>query len=239
MQKGRKVKIDIKKTVNKGWGECVVYSERSMHTHASSQVYSLGKVFPRIRSSESMLANILQMKKAQIADRELLYPLHDLPWTYVIYFPRMYDEFGRTYLFDIDFWHLRQEPHWHGKSEDWETKFCVDAFHAGNVSFYQFSCECILLTACAPSSRDSWSVLIILFAYSYRADRNTQNHSCDPNCVIVAVYINEANIDKPLLTIWSCKDVTAGEELCFSYVGDPDDLPKLVSYVSYNADGIY
>ncbi|KAI8993916.1 SET domain-containing protein, partial [Trametes punicea] len=49
------------------------------------------------------------------------------------------------------------------------------------------------------------------------------NHSCDPNCVINACYINEANMDKPLLTIFTCRDVEPFEELCFSYFGQPDD----------------
>lgn len=55
------------------------------------------------------------------------------------------------------------------------------------------------------------------------ADVFLQNHSCDPNCVIVAAYINEANLDKPLLTIFTQKDVEADEELCFSYFGEPDN----------------
>ncbi|EKM54377.1 uncharacterized protein PHACADRAFT_98180 [Phanerochaete carnosa HHB-10118-sp] len=109
----------------------------------------------------------------------------------------MYDEFGRTYLFDIDSWHLKQPPWWDGKPEDWQTKYCVDAFHAGNFTRFL-------------------------------------NHSCDPNCIIVPAYINEANIDKPLLTIWTNKSVAAGEELCFSYVGDPEDLPPLVSHTGYH-----
>jgi SET domain-containing protein len=50
-----------------------------------------------------------------------------------------------------------------------------------------------------------------------------QNHSCDPNCNIVAVYINEAYIEKPLLTIFTIRDVAKGEELCFSYFGEPDE----------------
>ena len=50
-----------------------------------------------------------------------------------------------------------------------------------------------------------------------------QNHSCDPNCYINACYINEANLDKPLLTIFTQRDVLPGEELCFSYLGNDDD----------------
>lgn len=50
-----------------------------------------------------------------------------------------------------------------------------------------------------------------------------QNHSCDPNCAIIAVYINEANIEKPLLAIFTQRDVEPYEEICFSYMGNVDD----------------
>ncbi|OSD07078.1 SET domain-containing protein [Trametes coccinea BRFM310] len=86
-----------------------------------------------------------------------------------------YNKFGRTYLFDLDFWFLNE-----GDRER-KVKYCIDAYHAGN------------------------------------------NHSCDPNCVINACYINEANMDKPLLAIFTCRDVEPFEELCFSYFGQPDD----------------
>ncbi|EIW62724.1 SET domain-containing protein [Trametes versicolor FP-101664 SS1] len=85
----------------------------------------------------------------------------------------LYNKFGRTYLFDIDFWYL--------KDDEEKVKYCIDAYHAGN------------------------------------------NHSCDPNCVIVACYINEGNLDKALLTIFTNRDVEPYEELCFSYFGTPDD----------------
>ncbi|EJD04424.1 uncharacterized protein FOMMEDRAFT_167613 [Fomitiporia mediterranea MF3/22] len=49
------------------------------------------------------------------------------------------------------------------------------------------------------------------------------NHSCDPNCRINAVYINEANIDKPLLAIFTTKDLDAGQELCFNYNPERDE----------------
>ncbi|KAI0759836.1 SET domain-containing protein [Trametes elegans] len=92
---------------------------------------------------------------------------------------KVYNKFGRTYLFDLDFWYLDQPE---VKKED----YSVDAYHAGNFTRYL-------------------------------------NHSCDPNCVINACYINEANLDKPLLTIFTCRDVEPFEELCFSYFGEPDD----------------
>ena len=49
---------------------------------------------------------------------------------------RKYNKFGRTYLFQLDFYHLRTIGG--GVSEDnddWQTKYVMDAYHAGNVSF--------------------------------------------------------------------------------------------------------
>ncbi|KAL7280548.1 hypothetical protein ACG7TL_005480 [Trametes sanguinea] len=91
-----------------------------------------------------------------------------------------YNKFGRTYLFDLDFWFLNDGD------EERKVKYCVDAYHAGNFTRYL-------------------------------------NHSCNPNCVINACYINEPNIDKPLLVIFTCRDVEPFEELCFSYFGRLDD----------------
>lgn len=50
-----------------------------------------------------------------------------------------------------------------------------------------------------------------------------QNHSCDPNCHLLACYINEADIGKPLLTFFAKKDIRPGEELTFSYNGNTGD----------------
>ncbi|KAI5124401.1 hypothetical protein M0805_008286 [Coniferiporia weirii] len=86
----------------------------------------------------------------------------------------VYDKLGRTYLFDIDFWHIP-------KAEGESCRYCVDAFHAGN------------------------------------------NHSCEPNCRINACHINDADVEKALLTIFAERDISAGEELCFSYLGDDDN----------------
>ncbi|KAF9462519.1 hypothetical protein BDZ94DRAFT_1165708 [Collybia nuda] len=83
-----------------------------------------------------------------------------------------YNKFGRTYLFDLDFHHLKE-----GK-DGWEVQYTVDAYHAGN------------------------------------------NHSCDPNCRLVPCYVNESNLDKPLLTVFTRRDIEPFEELCFSYSGD-------------------
>lgn len=46
-------------------------------------------------------------------------------------FSSNYDKYGRTYLFDLDFWYLRPDP---PLDKDWRNKYAVDAYHAGNVS---------------------------------------------------------------------------------------------------------
>ncbi|KAF8661635.1 hypothetical protein AX16_001277 [Volvariella volvacea WC 439] len=91
---------------------------------------------------------------------------------------KIYDSIGRTYLFDIDFHHLRE-------GTNWDTKYVVDAYHAGNFTRFL-------------------------------------NHSCDPNSALYPCYIDEGNIDKPLLAIFATRDIEADEEICFSYFGDVD-----------------
>ncbi|KAF8551875.1 SET domain-containing protein [Imleria badia] len=96
---------------------------------------------------------------------------------------RYYDLYGRTYLFSIDFHHLKlgmEDP------DEWDNLYVVDAYHAGNFTRFL-------------------------------------NHSCDPNCKILACYIDDADINKPLLAVFTTRDVEPWEELCFSYYGDSDE----------------
>ncbi|KAL5495686.1 hypothetical protein ACEPAI_1149 [Sanghuangporus weigelae] len=93
----------------------------------------------------------------------------------------VYNKIGKTYLFDIDFWHI--------KTEDQDAKYTMDAFHVGNFTRFL-------------------------------------NHSCDPNCKINAVYINDANVEKALLGIFALKDIDAGQELTFNYYGEMDEEDK-------------
>ena len=51
----------------------------------------------------------------------------------------------------------------------------------------------------------------------------SQNHSCDPNCRLYACYINEGNIQKPLLSVFTRRDIEPYEEICFNYQGIYDD----------------
>ncbi|KAF8874416.1 hypothetical protein BD779DRAFT_255631 [Infundibulicybe gibba] len=104
----------------------------------------------------------------------------------------LYNKSGRTYLFDIDFYHLRID------NENWENKYVVDAYHAGNFTRFL-------------------------------------NHSCDPNCKLHPCYINESDIDKPWLTVFAERDIEPGEEICFSYSGDPDCVrPTLFIFLPVN-----
>lgn len=45
---------------------------------------------------------------------------------------RKYNAFGRTYLFDLDFYYLRGGT----DEKDWDVKYVVDAYHTGNVSVW-------------------------------------------------------------------------------------------------------
>ncbi|KAG9220051.1 hypothetical protein CCMSSC00406_0007911 [Pleurotus cornucopiae] len=118
---------------------------------------------------------------------------------------KKYNKFGRTYLFDLDFYFLREgKGKEEGKQEEeWEPKYVVDAYHAGNFTRFL-------------------------------------NHSCSPNARLNAVYINESNIDKPLLAIFACKDIEPGAEICFSYSGnyDEEDLEEQAERV-VKGDAIY
>ncbi|KAF8908214.1 hypothetical protein CPB84DRAFT_1870809 [Gymnopilus junonius] len=59
---------------------------------------------------------------------------------------------------------------------------------------------------------------------AYHAGNFTRflNHSCDPNVRLYPCYINEGNIQKPLLVVFSRRDIEPGEEICFSYSGNGD-----------------
>ncbi|EAU87055.2 hypothetical protein CC1G_12392 [Coprinopsis cinerea okayama7 len=109
---------------------------------------------------------------------------------------KVYNKFGRTYLFNLDFWFLKANltPE---EAEEWDNKYVVDAFNVGN------------------------------------------NHSCDPNCKIHPCFINEANKEKPLLTVFTDRDIDPYEEICFNYTGmDADEAKARVSEMA-KTDKIY
>jgi hypothetical protein len=43
------------------------------------------------------------------------------------------------------------------------------------------------------------------------------NHSCDPNCIIVPVFIEVQDARAPLMAFFTSRDVMPGEELCWDY----------------------
>lgn len=51
------------------------------------------------------------------------------------------------------------------------------------------------------------------------------NHSCSPNLTMLPVRKDSI---VPRLCLFACKDILAGEELCFSYFGTSDSADKLV-----------
>ncbi|KAF9043087.1 hypothetical protein BJ165DRAFT_1348945 [Panaeolus papilionaceus] len=70
-----------------------------------------------------------------------------------------YNKFGRTYLFDIDFYHLKT-------SKDWKSDLTVDAYHAGNFTrFLNHSCDpnCRLY-ACYTNEGNIKKPLLAIFA---------------------------------------------------------------------------
>ncbi|KZT55053.1 SET domain-containing protein [Calocera cornea HHB12733] len=60
-------------------------------------------------------------------------------------------------------------------------------------------------------------------AYHYGNFTRFLNHSCSPNLTMHAAYINEVDVQKPLLVMYSSRKIDAGEELCFSYRGTDDE----------------
>lgn len=73
------------------------------------------------------------------------------------------------------------------------------------------------------------TLYVLFFFLKRRLTTNfcMQNHSCSPNCGIHPCYINEANIDKPLLVMFCDRDIDPYDEICFDYgggaVGNDDD----------------
>lgn len=77
----------------------------------------------------STLESSSQMKRLKRGEcKFILIVLSPIQLIHVINPCRLYNNFGRTYLFDLDFWYLQEKNH--GR-----PKYCIDAYHAGNVSW--------------------------------------------------------------------------------------------------------
>ncbi|KAG9093778.1 hypothetical protein FS749_013757 [Ceratobasidium sp. UAMH 11750] len=159
-QQGRKHKVVLRKTKEKGWG---VFAGEHIPAGAYLGVYT-----------GELLTEGFADKRAQV-----------------------YDEFGRTYILNIDFHHL-------SANGTGAPDYAMDAFHAGNFTRFL-------------------------------------NHSCRPNLVLSALYVEEPDIRKPWLALFSDKDIKPGQELTFSYTGmdadDPEDQAKIAEAKRKGASG--
>ncbi|KAG9120594.1 hypothetical protein FRC07_003848 [Ceratobasidium sp. 392] len=67
------------------------------------------------------------------------------------------------------------------------------------------------------------------------------NHSCRPNLVLTALYVEEPDVRRPWLALFSCQAIKPGQELTFSYNGmtadDPEDQAKAEVMKQENAKG--
>ncbi|KAG8907943.1 hypothetical protein FRB99_001451 [Tulasnella sp. 403] len=109
----------------------------------------------------------------------------------------IYERVGRTYLFAIDYAYLNDDS-------DLTTSLPheTDATPETNARTYkQYTVD------------------------AFHAGNHTRflNHSCSPNVELHPIYIDDADLSKPLLCAFTIKDVMKGEELCFSYHGREDD----------------
>jgi histone-lysine N-methyltransferase SUV39H len=109
---------------------------------------------------------------------------------------RLYNEYNRTYLFDIDFWYIKlymkKKRRKFKKGEvrllrdtdkiAYYLQYCVDAMHAGCFTRYF-------------------------------------NHSCDPNSIIVPCVFGEAYPEIPYLAFFTIELIPKDKEITFSYQG--------------------
>ncbi|KAL1741609.1 hypothetical protein HDZ31DRAFT_45069, partial [Schizophyllum fasciatum] len=77
--------------------------------------------------------------------------------------------------------------------------------------------------AVADEDAPDWEPLYTVDAYHAGNFTRFFNHGCDPNLKMVGVYVNEANLDKPFVAFFACRDIKPEEELTFNYRGSDDD----------------
>ncbi|KAF9520393.1 hypothetical protein BS47DRAFT_1287188 [Hydnum rufescens UP504] len=83
---------------------------------------------------------------------------------------------------------------------------------------YMFDIDFGHLSEFSPADRE---ILYAVDAFHVGNHTRFLNHSCEPNCYIVAAYIEEPDIERPFLAIFTSSDVRAGHELTFDYAGGP------------------
>ncbi|KAF9073507.1 hypothetical protein BDP27DRAFT_281633 [Rhodocollybia butyracea] len=226
---GRKCKVMIKKTTKKGWG---VFACERIRAGTFIGIYS-GELLGHEESEERAVK---------------------------------YDAFGRTYLFDIDWWYI-------DNAMEKKEKAVAEAAAAAGISRIQTRPQGGGQTVTiATVNRVPTKMMVEAHPDASDADRKVErkqrkekkeervnrkddsesdsdsdsdgerrkpskytidayhagnftrflNHSCDPNAALTPVYIDVDDIERPLLTIFSKREISYGEEITFSYSGDLD-----------------
>ncbi|KAI5886507.1 uncharacterized protein SCHCODRAFT_02555528 [Schizophyllum commune H4-8] len=198
VQHGRRMPLVIKKTKHKGWG-----------------VFNGAK---KIRSGEFIGIYAGELLDERESHRRGL----------------KYNRFGRTYLLDLDFWWCRRndrtqapqpKPGPHAKEESPAGKAKKKGRTRKQSSQdpdEQPEEELVVEEDDAPG----WEPLYTVDAYHAGNFTRFFNHSCDPNLITTGVYVSEANVDKPLVCFFACRDIAPEEELTFNYRGADDEGPQ-------------
>ncbi|CAK9785533.1 SET domain-containing protein [Cutaneotrichosporon oleaginosum] len=140
---------------------------------------------------------------------------------------RVYEKVGRTYLFDLDGYHISHPPEGL-KDIDGRAYELAMTVKARAQKFKERE-----LMERGLISHPSEAALIddddFEFSYSaYSIDAfhygftRYINHSCNPNLVTSQAYVKDVHPERPLLVIFARFDIRPGEEMCISYKGLPD-----------------
>ncbi|UOH84836.1 hypothetical protein LQV05_001651 [Cryptococcus neoformans] len=119
-----------------------------------------------------------------------------------------YTAIGRTYVFDLDGWQIRHPP----KGLEKIDKRAAELAEAVKMR---------ARAAMRESQEDAYNAYSV-DAFHYGFTRYF-NHSCDPNLAITQAYVKDFHPERPLLVIFTRRDIKKHEELCISYKGIPDD----------------
>ncbi|WVQ77366.1 hypothetical protein IAR50_007051 [Cryptococcus sp. DSM 104548] len=123
----------------------------------------------------------------------------------------VYTAIGKTYVFDLDGYQIRRPPKGLEKIDPRLAILAEQARKRAESSNKDEKNE-------EEHSYNAYSV----DAFHYGFTRFL-NHSCDPNLAIAQAYVKDFHPERPILVIFTHKDVKKGEELCISYKGIPDE----------------
>lgn len=134
-----------------------------------------------------------------------------------------YEKLGRTYLFDLDGWHMSNPP---------------EGLQFVDPRLYKTAKETKRRAKRADRERgmsaDEGLLSGTYSAYSVDAFHTGNftrfiNHSCDPNLSTTQAYFKDFHPERPCLVIIARRNIRAGEELCISYKGEPEEVEDWVA----------